>query len=605
MAKVALLIGVSEYREGLKALPAAPKDVAAMQEVLQNPEMGGFDEVKPLINPNHSDMAVAIELWFRERQRDDLAVLFFSGHGVKDESRELYFAACDTRKIQENLIQSTAVSASFVRSCLKKCKSKRQVVILDCCFSGAFGDFLTKDDDSVDIESQLGTEGGVVLTSSSALQYSFEQQGSDLSIYTRYLVEGIRTGAADQDGDGHISVDELHQYASKKVQTTAPAMTPKIIVLKDEGFRIKLTKASIGDPKLKYRKEVECRVYQGTFSTPAQRLLNRLRDELGLSSEEADEIEAEVLQPYQEHQRKLKEYEDTLVEALQDENPISELTRNDLRDYQKHLGLSDEDAARIEHKIIPQTQVEKKEAQEQKQSAKGVAGKLKQHSQSQQFDQNALGAVRRNNIPVMKAILKDLHQLVGILLTCKPLATSKTATDDLSSDRGVDYTNLRDLMAQGKWKEADQETLAVMLKVARREQHGYLRVEDIEKFPCTDLRTIDTLWVKYSKGRFGFSVQNRIWESVGGNRNHDADYETYCRFGYRVKWCVEGDQPRFDFDTCDVKTDWLEYNSLTFSVEAPKGHLPSARCAWVRFYSRGWAGWSSLFWRIALLKYGI
>ncbi len=523
MAKVALLIGVSEYREGLKPLPAAPRDVVAMQEVLQNPEMGGFDAVETLVNPNHSEMAVKIETWFESRQSDDLAVLFLSGHGIKDESRELYFAACDTRKIKERLIKATAVSANFVRSCLKRCKSKRQVVILDCCFSGAFGDLLAKDDGNVDLESQLGTEGGVVLTSSSSLQYSFEQEGSDLSIYTRYLVEGIRTGAADQDGDGAVSVDELHQFASKKVQATAPAMTPKIIVLKDEGFRIRLAKAPIGDPKFKYRKEVERLVNQGKFSIPARRVLKLLRDELGLSSAaEADAIEAEVLQPYREHQRKLKEYEDTLAEALQEENPLSERTRKDLKDYQKHLGLSDEDAERIEQKIIPQTEAEEKEAQERKQLVKEVPGKLKQHSQPPQSEPNAL-------------------------------AKSETTTDDLSSERGVDYTRLRDLLAQGKWKEADKETLAVMLKVAEREKDRWLRAEDIEEFPGTDLRTIDTLWVKYSNGRFGFSVQKRIWESVGGTKS-------YCRFGDRVGW--------------RVNNDWLDYNKLTFTVEAAEGHLP-------------------------------
>jgi hypothetical protein len=522
MAKVALLIGISEYGKGLKPLPAAPRDVAVMQEVLQNPEMGGFDNVKRLINSNHSDMAVEIETWFESHQSGDLAVLFFSGHGVKDESRDLYFAACDTRKINERLIKATAVSANFVRSCLRRSKCKRQVVILDCCFSGAFGDLLAKDDGAVDLESQLGTEGGVVLTSSSSLQYSFEQEGSDLSIYTRYLVEGIRTGAADQDGDGAVSVDELHQYASKKVQAAAPAMTPKIIVLKDEGFKIRLAKTPIGDPKLKYRKEAERRIYQGKFSIPARRVLKLLRDELGLSSAEADPIEAEVLQPYREHQRKLKEYEDTLAEALQEENPLSERTRNDLKDYQKHLGLSDEDAARIEQKIISQTEAEEQEAQERKQLVKGVAGKLKQHSQSPQSDPNAL-------------------------------AKSETATDGLSSERAVDYTRLRDLLVQGKWKEADKETLLVMLKVAEREKDRWLRVEDIEEFPCTDLRTIDTLWVKYSNGHFGFSVQKRIWESVGGTK-------TYCRFGDRVGW--------------RVNNDWLDYNKLTFTVEAAEGHLP-------------------------------
>jgi uncharacterized caspase-like protein len=359
VAKVALLIGVSEYKEGLKALPAAPKDVTAMQEVLQNPEMGGFDDVKPLINPNRWQMEEEIEIWLKDRQPDDLLLLFFSGHGVKDESRELYFATCNTRKDQRGeLIKSTAVPTSFVRSCLKRCKSKRQVMILDCCFSGAFGDLLAKDDGDVDLESLLGAEGGVVLTSSSSLQYSFEQEGSDLSIYTRYLVEGIRTGAADRDGDGAVSVDELHQYASKKVQAAAPAMTPKIIVLKDEGFRIKLTNAPSGDPKLKYRKEAESRVYQGNFSIPARRLLNRLRDELGLSLDEADAIEDEVLQPYREHQRKLKEYEQTLAEALQEENSLSERTCNDLKDYQKRLGLSDEDIKEIETRLAGDKQAE-------------------------------------------------------------------------------------------------------------------------------------------------------------------------------------------------------------------------------------------------------
>ncbi len=352
MAKVALLIGVSEYREGLEPLSAPPKDVAAMQEVLQNPEMGGFDEVKPLINPNRSQMEEEIEIWLKDRQPDDLLLLFFSGHGVKDESRELHFATCNTRKDQRGeLMKSTAVPASFVRSCLKRCISKRQVVILDCCFSGAFGDLLAKDDGDVDLESLLGAEGGVVLTSSRSLENSFEQEGSDLSIYTRYLVEGIRTGAADRDGDGAVSVDELHQFASKKVQAAAPAMTPKIIVLKDEGFRIKLAKAPLSEPKLKYRKEAERLARQENFSIPARQVLKLLRSELRISSADADAIETEVLQPYRDRKRKLEDYEETLVDALKAEYPFSEETRNDLKYYQQRLGLNDEDVAIIEKQI--------------------------------------------------------------------------------------------------------------------------------------------------------------------------------------------------------------------------------------------------------------
>ncbi|MDZ7992436.1 MAG: caspase domain-containing protein [Nostoc sp. EfeVER01] len=141
MAKVALLIGVSEYEPGLTPLPAAAKDVDAMQQVLLHPEIGGFDEVKVLLNPQQHEMAVAIEILFDDRQKDDLVLLFFSGHGIKDEDGKLYFAAHNTRKIGKGVpARATTVPASFVHDVMNKSRSKREVVILDCCFSGAFAE---------------------------------------------------------------------------------------------------------------------------------------------------------------------------------------------------------------------------------------------------------------------------------------------------------------------------------------------------------------------------------------------------------------------------------------------------------------------------------
>ncbi|NJL41640.1 MAG: caspase family protein [Leptolyngbyaceae cyanobacterium SM1_4_3] len=125
----ALLIGVGEYGEGLTPLPAAPKDVAAFAEVLRNPQMCGFDEVKSVINPNQAEMAREIELWFQGRKPDDLVLLFFSGHGVKDDRRELYFAACNTEKRQDYLVRATAISAQSVLNCIRWCKAKSQIII--------------------------------------------------------------------------------------------------------------------------------------------------------------------------------------------------------------------------------------------------------------------------------------------------------------------------------------------------------------------------------------------------------------------------------------------------------------------------------------------
>jgi formylglycine-generating enzyme required for sulfatase activity/uncharacterized caspase-like protein len=353
MAKVGLLIGVSEYQPGLNPLPAAVKDIEALRRVLQDPEMGGFDEVKTLANPEPHAMQLAIETLFDSRAKDDLVLLFFSGHGIKDDGGRLYFASRSTRKnAKENLIKSTAVPASFVHDIMNNSRAKRQAIILDCCFSGAFDPGLqAKDDGSVDLRTQLGAEGRVVLTSSSSTQYSFEQQGSDLSIYTRYLVEGIETGAGDINSDGFVSILELHDYAASKVQQEAPAMTPKIIVLKDEGFKIVLAKAQVADPKLKYRKMATQYANEGEIRPARREILNTWRQQLGLTAEEAAAIEAEVLRPYQERLANLQKYRETLIEEADYEYPLSEFAREDLNTLQQMLLLRDGDVLPIQQEI--------------------------------------------------------------------------------------------------------------------------------------------------------------------------------------------------------------------------------------------------------------
>ncbi|MGK7905662.1 MAG: GUN4 domain-containing protein [Synechococcus sp.] len=125
----------------------------------------------------------------------------------------------------------------------------------------------------------------------------------------------------------------------------------------------------------------------------------------------------------------------------------------------------------------------------------------------------------------------------------------------------MDYGKLRDLLSAGKWKDADQETLRVMVAVAKREKEGWLDRRSSDGFPCEDLRTIDQLWVNYSEGRFGFSVQKKIWEKVGGSP--EADYDVWGRFGDQTKWRVGG--------------TWLGYSQISWTISAPYGHLPIAR----------------------------
>lgn len=246
MTKSALLIGTSEYQTGLEALPGSLRDVEALKQVLEDPNIGNFHDVKTIFNPDLQTMQSEIEILFTEAEKGDLVVLYFSGHGIKDETGKLYFATTKTRRGRKNQIsKSTMVPASFVHDMMNNCRAKRQGIILDCCFSGAFDpDLAVKDDNSIDFQGQLGAEGRVVMASSSHLQLSFEQRGdSSLSIYTTHLVNGLRTGEADISQNGVISVRDLHHYVCSKVREHSPSMTPKLITFKDLGFDIILAKS--------------------------------------------------------------------------------------------------------------------------------------------------------------------------------------------------------------------------------------------------------------------------------------------------------------------------------------------------------------------------
>jgi formylglycine-generating enzyme required for sulfatase activity/uncharacterized caspase-like protein len=357
MRKLALLIGVSEYESGLEPLPAAVRDVVAVQRVLADPDRGGFaaSDITVLQNPDRQTMEDAIYHLFADRQKDDLVLLYFSGHGVKDDQSKLYFVTPRTRKTERgDLIKPTAVSASTIHDYMNSSRAKRQVVVLDCCYSGAFAmNMVAKaaqtEDISADIRAQLGSEGRIVLTSSTATQYSLGLPNEELSVYTRYLVEGLTTGAADLDSDGDISVDELHEYTSSKVREAEPAMKPEIYVVR-EGYRIKLARAPVGDPRLIYRKEVEesLRSNHGEISYLDRPILDSRRLDLSLPSDVAEAIEAEVLRPYQERQKRLEIYRQTWQEVIQRESQISEAIRTKLRRLQQTLKLRDEDTAQIE-----------------------------------------------------------------------------------------------------------------------------------------------------------------------------------------------------------------------------------------------------------------
>jgi GUN4-like/Caspase domain len=689
MAKYALLVGVSEYEEPtLKPLPGATKDVKEIQEILQNPEIGDFPKtnIKLLENPDRHQVEEAIYDLFIDLKKDDLALFYFSGHGITDKLGQFYLATHRTRKEGTRVRDITAVSAKYLQEKMTQSLSEQQVIILDCCFSGAFAKGMTaKSDDTINIQ-QLGGKGRAVLASSSSTQYTFEHRDSGFGIYTHYVLEAIQKGVAASDKDGWISVDELHEYVSSKVkqycleQNIYPPMTPEIYAVK-EGYKIHLVKSPIRSVPLsnsevdanytklkellkaeqfKEADQVTAAIMLGVSGRTEQgwlglediesfpckdlntidklwedyskqrfgfdvqkRIWREVQAKQGKAdySKFAERVGWRVGESYLEYDnftftlraprghfpaltsrfwlfadwRENKKRNISLFSRLEAccatpadiQQLVVEAMNAELeeQDYEKAKALwwqvieadmstqSDQAKARkaidrINSRIHQKTEAyEQRRAEEEQKKAAERQRELErqqelEQQQQEQFKQEA--AEKRRQAEEQERQRQEAEQLKEAQRQQVAQTGSK---DELASEKGIDYTELRNLLAAGKWQEADQTTNRVMCEVSGRRSQGmlqqYLDVEDIDKFPCEDLRSINQLWLHYSNGKFGFSVQKEIYESLGGTREHNGEvWEKFCD---RVGW---------------GKVEYSEWGtpqdiSLTFNLElAPQGHLP-------------------------------
>ncbi|MEU4522110.1 caspase family protein [Amycolatopsis sp. NPDC024027] len=225
----ALLIATETYADpALRRLTAPGGDARELAAVLSDPAIAGF-EVTTLVDQPHHVVGEAIGEFYRGRRRDELTLLYFTGHGVKDDDGSLYLAMANTRR---DSLMFTALAAELVDRAMAGCPSRQKVLVLDCCYSGAFpAGKLAKASTDVHTLERFQGRGRAVLTASDATQYSFEGDAvvgsAARSVFTRHLVAGLRDGSADLDGDGDVTVDELYSYVHERVVAEMPRQRPK------------------------------------------------------------------------------------------------------------------------------------------------------------------------------------------------------------------------------------------------------------------------------------------------------------------------------------------------------------------------------------------
>ena len=240
-SKFALVIANTEYQDASFAKLTAPgKDAEEFAHVLRQPDLAAFDDVQVLLNDGESKIRRSIARFFVDRKRDDLLLLYFSGHGIRNEQGQLFLAANDT---EIKILEASGIPAEFVTQSMNNSRSQRQLLILDCCNSGAFAHG-SKSASGVGKSMGIATAfegsgfGRVVLTATDATQYAWEGDkvigDTQKSVFTHFLIEGLK-GDADRDGDGRIDVDELYDYAYEQVVHRTPKQTPGKWSYKQQG----------------------------------------------------------------------------------------------------------------------------------------------------------------------------------------------------------------------------------------------------------------------------------------------------------------------------------------------------------------------------------
>jgi hypothetical protein len=249
MAKRALVLATETYDDShFTPLPGATSDAEHLRDVLGDSAVGRF-EVNVLVDEPTREWKMAIERFFGSAARDDTLLLHLSCHGRKDRHNRLHFI---TRDSVFDSLTATSVDAEFIAARMEESRSRRIILLLDCCYSGAFNKGMrTRGDQSVELKETFEGSGRIVITSSTSLQYSYETAPEDdrasrdegePSVFTSAIVHGLRTGDADLDQDGVITADELYQFISRRVSEQVPDQAPTLSVTSAEGERFELAR---------------------------------------------------------------------------------------------------------------------------------------------------------------------------------------------------------------------------------------------------------------------------------------------------------------------------------------------------------------------------
>jgi hypothetical protein len=238
MARHALLIGVSEFTdERLARLNAPTNDVIALRGILQDSSRGNFDSVEMSLDEDFLAVRDHLSSFFHDRSPDDVLLLYYSGHGILGRGNRLFLATSGSNL---DTPRTRSVGAQEIRDFIEDSRAQRQIVVLDCCHSGAFSEHAKSavPPPAVTSNTFSGADAGLyVLTAADSLQFAWDgpelrtgdQTAKGASQFTSWLVEGLEKGEAAPE-DEQITMDALYRYASRRARSEGAVASPQRFV---------------------------------------------------------------------------------------------------------------------------------------------------------------------------------------------------------------------------------------------------------------------------------------------------------------------------------------------------------------------------------------
>jgi Caspase domain len=210
--RYAVLIASSQYPNSprqLETLRCPTHDVDGLNDLLASQDYGRFVPPVVLKNLPHNEVLKQINRALQLAGRDDLVLIYYSGHGKLNRAGRLHLTTVDT---EIDLLDTTSIAVDRIRELIEISHSKKVIFILDCCYSGRVRDAFLKSSIDDQLQRVHNDQGIYILTASTGIQVAREKEGEEYSYFTKNLLDGIREGKADRDNDGLVSVRELYEY---------------------------------------------------------------------------------------------------------------------------------------------------------------------------------------------------------------------------------------------------------------------------------------------------------------------------------------------------------------------------------------------------------